>query len=615
VTNTYNGIKFASTDGMGNVPVVASIFARYGARNIGSDHVLPASLGFATGDNVGNPLMERMTINYNGNVGIGTNSPQAKLEIGGSLRISDGSGHNSIVMVPPPTGNGITDRDNINNTINSLPSTGGTVILQQGTYVVNKISGQSYAILLKQGVQLSGSSMTGTILQPNEADMSIFYLDNPLNQFVQAIIQNLHINNTTSAMNLITGINIGNNTLWGGQPISINNVKVTNCKTGILVASWFTEINNCLILGCEIGINLLYSHSGGTDYTNATFIRHCSIWGSKTGIYVKGNGNMIIGNDIGNLTVDGEGILVEGVNGFMNSIIGNYIESNSNAKGISIACPGNYITGNLFDVQADKEILFDTDGNKRGNNVFGNYFMRKSGGYTVTPLQTRASLRVEVGYSDGTGKIYTPNGGSTTATSFVINGTGTITSSGNIVTSNTTGAFNTPVLGARITANGISRIIVNKTFDSSNNCSQVQVDGAAPNWSLHSFTYEQPIFAGLASGTEILTSPGTFAFILSITNNFSVIMDRTVNWFNGGNGIEFLYKLPLLDIVDDSAGTMTSRVVVRSRGSVGIGTTAPAEMLHVNGNLQLGLAPSIKWTGNNLYLVSVREVLFPSEKG
>jgi len=37
-------------------------------------------------------------------------------------------------------------------------------------------------------------------------------------------------------------------------------------------------------------------------------------------------------------------------------------------------------------------------------------------------------------------------------------------------------------------------------------------------------------------------------------------------------------------------------------GSVGIGITSPAEALHVNGNLRLGSAPLLKWSGNTLGL-------------
>jgi hypothetical protein len=573
------GIGLTNPLGKLHVAVNANTWAGYftGNSTAGQSFGVEIDAGTNTSDrafrvNDSSGTIPRLVVRGDGNVGIGVTSPESQLEVNGSVRINGGSAHNSIIVVAPPTGNGNNDRDAIQAAINALPTNGGTIILQQGTYVVNRAAPQNYGILLRNGVHLYGISMNGTVIQPNENGMSVFYLENIADTFIQANIENLQINNSVPRTG-VTGINIGNNTLFSGQPCSIENVRIIGCNTGILVASWWTKIVNCQINNCTTGISLSYN----SNYTNATYVCHCSIWGSTTGISIDGNGNQIVGNNIGNIAVNGRAIDIIHGGSIINLISGNYIESNSNCIGIAIACPGNCITANYFDLQPGNEIFFSSNNIKRANNVFGNYFGRKTSDYSVTPFEARASFRIETGYSDGSGNIFTVNGGSTAASAPIIPGTGTINSVvGNIVTANPINAFGALIIGARLSANGISCHVINKLVDG-----RVQVDGA-PNWpSGSSFFYEQPIFAGLVEGAAILTYPGTFAYIQSILSNFNAIMDRPVNWYNGGIGIAFLYKLPLLEVVDDTGGLLSSRMIVRPDGTVGIGTTNPGARLEV----------------------------------
>ena len=112
------------------------------------------------GDAAGSSLV----ISNGGNVGIGTASPGAKLEVGGDLIISDGSGNESIIVVDAPsTGGGAAaaNRTKIQDAIDAVAGTGGgTVYLQSGTYVVEENSSNGYAILLEDGVVESHACYT-----------------------------------------------------------------------------------------------------------------------------------------------------------------------------------------------------------------------------------------------------------------------------------------------------------------------------------------------------------------------------------------------------------------------------------------------------------------------
>jgi hypothetical protein len=95
----------------------------------------------ASGDNNGGNIIltpgAKTGTGTDGKIGISTTSPSAKLEVRGDVRISNSSGNPSIIIAPPPTSTPATDRANIQAAIDALPTGGGTVILQGGTYWVD----------------------------------------------------------------------------------------------------------------------------------------------------------------------------------------------------------------------------------------------------------------------------------------------------------------------------------------------------------------------------------------------------------------------------------------------------------------------------------------------
>jgi hypothetical protein len=80
VFESWNGIMFGANDGLGLIPTTAGIGAQYLQRN-GFDHTLPTDIVFLTGDNLVNPMAERMRIKSYGNVGIGADPITAKFQI------------------------------------------------------------------------------------------------------------------------------------------------------------------------------------------------------------------------------------------------------------------------------------------------------------------------------------------------------------------------------------------------------------------------------------------------------------------------------------------------------------------------------------------------------
>lgn len=77
------------------------------------------------------------------------------------------------VRVKAPTGDGDTDRKNIQDAIDALPDDGGFAVLSDGTYVINKAPNEVYGIRSRKGVYLEGQSIEGTCLIAGDDDLTI----------------------------------------------------------------------------------------------------------------------------------------------------------------------------------------------------------------------------------------------------------------------------------------------------------------------------------------------------------------------------------------------------------------------------------------------------------
>ncbi len=85
-------------------------------------------------------------------------------------------------------------------------------------------------------------------------------------------------------------------------------------------------------------------------------------------------------------------------------------------------------------------------------------------------------------------------------------------------------------------------------------------------------------FRDVQVGT-LLTANETPVFVTQKTDNNTVIINNPVDWNNGGEGYQFVYKNPPLKVEDE----IMTQMIVRTDGKVGIQTNAPEGLLDVKG--------------------------------
>lgn len=579
--------------------------------------------------------VERLRVDGEGNVGIATTNPGAAfvtnschpgLEVAGHAIISDGSGKESIIIAPPPVGSGDDDRENIQDAINAVAASagvgGGTVMLQQGTYLVNKDPSNNWAINLKNGVHLIGASMNGTIIKLTSpggspySNMPIITLnDAPNSGYQQAVIKDLKVENDTGNTTGIIGINVCNNSFdHSPQPVLIDSVKVLNCQTGIYMSSWFSEIHNCDIAGCDqYGIYMTYYWSGSEHtQTDKTNIFHTNIWGSaadtlKYGIRVSGKSNQIIGCNIGNIAHDGYGIYLYEDNAECDSnyICGNYIESGTaGAKGIRLYSLGNTVIGNHFDLTSGANcIIYDGDSGNAANGcvVQGNYNYRdrmildscigsKLGIGSPSPSQTltvkNACFEIVKYYN---GSAYTD-----------------LTSE-----AKTTGGTAYTVLSNTLDPDdrfyvGLDRVFQKIYFDIA--AAGADVSLAVKYWNGSAWT----AVSNLSDGTSNLTQSGLTTFDLSSNWAWHTVDDSNLFWIeiSGGSGVTTAPTAYLTIPNNDDrlgvyaqSGDTVPALLVNKVGNTGFGTTSPDDRLDLDGAMRLSGEYAEIASISNLHLV------------
>jgi hypothetical protein len=299
--------------------------------------------------------VERMSILNGGNVGIGVTSPGAKLEVKGStsddtasaLKITDSSARSSlsirndgridlgydraasnsgasIIMVPSPTGTAATDRKNIQDAIDQAAyNGGGTVILQKGTYVLEKNGANSYCIQVKEGVQLIGAGSNATILDAGSSSCNVVESDPATYSTYWACKEHIVLKDFC----VKAGSNSGSYKaiyLRGVLDCYLENVWVNgdnhdvsgrHFDTGIHIQGWVNTLVGCWVYECYTGYNLSFEDDvgGHPDFTNVTSLHGChyDAWGltraggDLVGCYVNGKTNGFFGCTFEKRLIDG----------------------------------------------------------------------------------------------------------------------------------------------------------------------------------------------------------------------------------------------------------------------------------------------------------------------
>jgi hypothetical protein len=218
----------------------------------------------------------------------------------------------------------------INAAIAALPATGGTVYLQEGTYIVDGV------ITLPKSVTLTGVG-GATVLKLKDginADVSVI-TDVSSGTGNQNTISNLMLdgnkaNNTSGTQR---GINLAP---FGAAPLLVDSVTVTNFRSAGLVSSSAATTVTSSVFSNNGGYGIDAS-GGNVSVSNSTMTGNTS-----GGIYLSGV-NRVVGNNISSNGGGGVGSI--NVN---DSVISNNIVNSNAGTGISAyGGSGNSITGNI----------------------------------------------------------------------------------------------------------------------------------------------------------------------------------------------------------------------------------------------------------------------------
>jgi parallel beta-helix repeat protein len=275
---------------------------------------------------------------------------------------------------------GIADQEEINQAINDLPTSGGRVLLLEGTYNIS-----SPITILKNNVTLEGQGAGTKLFLVNGANCNVINVGNGATALEGIRIANLRIDgnkaNQTDILkgiyflgasgylitkSIIEGCLIENCYLYGIYWMYSDNNVITgnqvrgNAGGGII--AWFS--NNNTITGNRISegyLGISFANSNNNVITGNRIISNGS-----NGIELNyANNNTVTGNQInGNLNC---GIGFDHANN--NTITGNQI--NGNFDGIYIsASTNNTITGNQINGNNQRGIYFS--GGVNNNTITGN---------------------------------------------------------------------------------------------------------------------------------------------------------------------------------------------------------------------------------------------------
>lgn len=240
---------------------------------------------------------------------------------------------------------GSADQTEINNAINALPSTGGEIVILDGTYNITgpinmskanvKLSGNGAATVLKRMWRNSSATQGIVIVTGDSCCITSITFDGNSGSYHGINNKAIYINsdNNIIANNIVKNDYAGiyANTGTVNETIS-GNICINNENTGILSQADNSTINGNVCNSTTLGIEV----EGNQNAVNGNV---CSN-NSASGIAANGDNNSVSGNAC---ISDWHGIAVGGEN---NSVCGNVCKDNSR-NGVSVTGNQNVITGNI----------------------------------------------------------------------------------------------------------------------------------------------------------------------------------------------------------------------------------------------------------------------------
>lgn len=277
---------------------------------------------------------------------------------------------------------GTDDQVEINNAIKALPSTGGKIIVLEGTYnissdiTVNKkdtvLTGCGFGTILKRVSAID----QGNVINATAVGVRIEHLTVDGNNFTpvsgaafgircratRSSVSNCYVKNCTSYAIFIShnsgvyhftnniiencgsnAIYVSSNSTLGKTHVVITGNIISNAaNAAINVFHPGMVVSNNIILSCKYGITT--SYSGGYANSETTIISNNRIEDCEIGISTMSQNNIICNNMIHNATSNG--MIISGPN---NIVANNNIKnSNNTISSMSISSANGLVIGNLI---------------------------------------------------------------------------------------------------------------------------------------------------------------------------------------------------------------------------------------------------------------------------
>jgi parallel beta-helix repeat protein len=262
---------------------------------------------------------------------------------------------------------GVADQVEINQAINDLPTSGGRVLLLEGTY---NISGS--ITILKNNVTLEGQGVGTKLFLVNGANCHVIQVGNGSTVLEGIRIANLIIDgNRSNQYGTCYGIYFYGSPSYLITKSIIENCRVENCRSyGIFLA----YSNENVVVGNQSRLNV----TGITlDTSNNNIITGNQLNSNSVyGIFLfNSNKNAVTGNQVN--SNNGEAIIIYFSNN--NTVTGNQVNSNSSVGFYLYFANDNTLTGNQVNLNGGSGFyLYSSDYNSIvGNRCSGN------GGYGI----------------------------------------------------------------------------------------------------------------------------------------------------------------------------------------------------------------------------------------
>ncbi len=515
------------------------------------------------------------TDGVNGTVGIGTTSPQAMLDVGGSMCISNGAGAElysieninisggvtlngqkvpayctafisnggNLIKVIPTTSNaaaGPTSADiqaainyaaYITQNMGGANGHGGIVFLPVGTYTLNEM------ITVYPSIRLEGSGMWTTALQFS-SKVTGPYTAIDVQSWAQ--VSKLQILPAASATVVSGSVGIQFDNISGSECTIVSEVYIQYMDTGIYDPFWDNYIRDCKIEYCNIGVNL----SKPDDIANNITVSDCFFGSNQTAINIIGGYNRVINCHFGAYV------------GVSAGSIGVWLQEGS----IGVAgYTANYISLNDFE-GSQTHIQLETN----GAIITGNWFnlnVNNTGGLPITAINY-----VSGADAPDSGNVVSGNSIATSATNLAF---------ANYVLSNFGIWTTNPASNLSIAGNSSIGADYAATAAPQNGLiveGSVGIGTTNPSWALQ-------VANGQLCVTPESGSPGVVTILPSNDGAWWNIANT-----NGGGHLSF--AIGNMQGANDTTSWASSVLTLLANGLVGIGTTNPCSTLDVeNGKL------------------------------